>query len=102
MSDLVTVGNRLTIFTASGLPFRTDANPQFRLHVMQAGQVVLLPVTEIVPGDLLFNYDYMTWVPVTRVQVDFGGKHTVYDLTTSPIGDFIANGYADCVKACRL
>jgi hypothetical protein len=95
---VVTVYSKLTIYTDGGLPFRTDANPLFRLHVMVNGRIVLLPVTQIQPGDELFSYDKMAWVPVTGVTISYDGPHTVYDLTPSPLGDFIANGYADCPK----
>lgn len=98
--QVVTVYSQLTIYTDGGLPFRTDANPQFRLHVMVNGQIVFMPVTQIQSGDLLFNYDKMAWVPVTKVNASYNGPHIVYDLTDSPLGDFIANGYADCPKAC--
>jgi len=99
---VVTVYSQLTIFTASGLPFRTDANPFFRLHVMVNGQIVFKPVTEIQPGDMLYNFNERAWVQVTRVEVMYGAPHTVYDLTVSPLTDFIANGYADCPKACPM
>jgi len=101
---VVTVFNKLTIYTESGLPFKTDANPVFLLHVMRNGKISMIPVTEIHAGDLLFSYEEMRWVPVTRVDVTYGGQHTVYDLfINDPAYDFIVNGYADSgCKGCKL
>ncbi|TMI60980.1 hypothetical protein E6H16_07315, partial [Candidatus Bathyarchaeota archaeon] len=99
-AKIVTVDNSLVLHTTAPLPFRTDYNPRFRLHVLVNGTVILKPVTRIRTGDLLYNYDESKWVPVTKVDLEFGGNHTVYDLTTNPVTDFIANGYADCPKIC--
>lgn len=97
---VVNVNTQLTIYTMDGLPFRTDANPLFRLHVMVNGQIVFIPVTTIKPGDFLYNYNERAWVEVTNVTTTSGTPHIVYDITVGPLTDFIANGYADCPKAC--
>ena len=60
-------------------------------------------------GDLLYNYDHAKWVPITRVEISYGGSHVYYDLLTDPYLtvdrqylNFIANGYADpCNPICK-
>jgi RHS repeat-associated protein len=105
----VTVANSsLTIHTADGLPFRADANPLMKLWVLTSSGPVRTPITQIVPGNLIYNYDEQTWVRVTDVKTTYGGQNIVYDLITNPdststgqILEYIANGYPDCPTACK-
>jgi hypothetical protein len=99
----------LTLHTSAGLPFRADANPQMKLHVLVNGQPVLKPITEIQPGDRIYNWELQAWVTVTNVTVATGGQHTMYDLITNPqytssgaVLEYIANGYPDCSQPCKL
>jgi hypothetical protein len=103
----ITSDSLLTIHTSMGLPFRADANPMLKLHVLSSGVLSMKPITEIAPGDRIFNYDLNVWVVVTDVTIANGGQHTMYDLFTDPGGftlsttgslvlEYIANGYPDC------
>jgi len=105
----VTVDNMLTIYTEDGMPLRVDANPKLKFYVWTLNGPILKPVTDFQPGDLLYNYDHAKWVPITRVEISYGGSHVYYDLLTDPYLtvdrqylNFIANGYADpCNPICK-
>ncbi len=70
-----------------------------------------MPVTEIQPGDQIYNYDVRNWVTVTHTTIAFGGTHVMYDLVTDPSFtnsgsplEYIANGYPDCTvtTSCKV
>jgi hypothetical protein len=105
---VISTNSLLTLHTSAGLPFRADANPRMKLHVLVNGQPILKPITEIQPGDQIYNWDLQSWVDVTSVSVAYGGTHTMYDLVTDPllstsgaVLEYIANGYPDCPQACK-
>jgi len=107
---LVKVGNILTIYTGtSHVPLRVDANPELKFYVLTANGPVLIPVTTLQSGNLLYSYDSGRWVPITSVTVTYGGSHGYYDLGTNPMLNsngqylsFIANGIADpCTTGCK-
>ena len=91
------------------MPLRVDANPKLKFYVWTLNGPILKPVTDFQPGDLLYNYDHAKWVPITRVEISYGGSHVYYDLLTDPYLtvdrqylNFIANGYADpCNPICK-
>lgn len=47
---------------------------------------------QLAVGDSLFNPANGSWTLVTSIQVESGAYHWVYDVKTSPINDYIANG----------
>jgi hypothetical protein len=98
----------LTLHTSAGLPFRADANPKMKLHVLVDGRPVLEPITMIRSSDQIFNWDLQSWVTVISISLSYQGHHTMYDLVTDPLYtpsgavlEYIANGYPDCPQACK-
>jgi len=91
------VDTLLIIHTTYGEPLRIDANPLLWIHVQSStGEIGWMRATEIVPGDRLYNVYSGGWVAVTQVSLASGGQHLMFDLSTTPFGDYLANGYADC------
>jgi hypothetical protein len=92
--DLKTVvtNNMLIIYTASGIPLRTDASPTEVLWTRLKNQTSLwLPVTQLSVGDSLYTQN--GWITVLSIRLILGGPYTMYDLrTTAP---YFANGYLD-------
>ncbi len=88
----VKTGNMLIIHTASGTPFRVDANPAQTLWVKtSSGTIDWLSVTLIKPGDYLYTVN--GWTPVTSIEFAPAGNHVMYDITsTTP---YFADGYLD-------
>jgi hypothetical protein len=88
----VATNNMLVIHTASGQPFRVDANPRQTLWVKTSrGQIVWTPVTLIKVGDYLFTQN--GWTPVTSIEFAPSGNHIMYDIiSTAP---YFASGYLD-------
>ena len=87
----------LTIHTGYGEPLRIDANPRLWIHVqLSTGEVTWKRATMIVQGDMLYNQYAGGWVSVTAVSLAESGQHLMFDLKTTPFGDYLANGYADC------
>ena len=89
---VVSTTNMLIIHTASGAPFRVDANPHQTLWVKTSeGTIGWLPVTMIKVGDYLFTPN--GWTPVTSIEFAPGGNHAMYDIfATMP---YFADGYLD-------
>ena len=85
--------NMLIIRTASGTPFRVDANPRQTLWTMRAsdGTLQWLPVTQVQSGDHLLTPG--GWVTVTGIEFAPAGQHTMFDITASM--PYFAYGYLD-------
>jgi len=106
----ITVNSTLTIYTsAGGAPFRADANPRMKLWVLSPLGPVEKPITTIQQGDQIYNYDASAWVQVTDITITYGGLHSMYDLSITPdftsnglLLEYIANGYPDCYRACKM
>jgi len=91
--------NQIVISTGTGKPLIVDQNPAQELYVkLPDGTVTLMPVTELKVGYDLFDALSQTWVPVTGVHYENGGRHTMYDIYTTAPGNYIANGYLDPLK----
>ncbi len=91
------VDSLLTIHTIYREPLRIDANPNLWLQVQLAtGETTWKQATSISIGDRLYNHYAGGWVTVTTISLASGGQHLMYDLKTTPFGDYLANGYADC------
>jgi len=91
----VVTHNMLVINTASGQPFRVDANPKQTLWVKTIdGQIGWMPVTLIKVGDCLFTQN--GWTPVTSIEYAPLGNHIMYDIiSTAP---YFASGYLDPIR----
>jgi len=84
--------NMLIISTASGTPFRVDANPRQTLWVKTTdGTIGWVPVTQIEVGDSL--YTVHGWTPVTGKEFAPAGQHLMYDITSTV--PYFASGYLD-------
>jgi hypothetical protein len=89
---VVSTSNMLIIHTASGTPFRVDANPAQTLWVKTAGGTIgWLSVTLIKPGDYLYTAN--GWTPVTSIEFAPSGNHVMYDITSTL--PYFADGYLD-------
>jgi len=84
--------NMLIIRTASGTPFRVDANPRQTLWVKAPdGTMAWTSVTQIKPGDELFTPN--GWVKVTSIEFAPAGTHVMYDILAS--APYFVDGYLD-------
>ncbi len=96
----VQTDNLMIIHTSTGKPLIVDQNPAQKLEVMfPNGTWTELSVTQLQVGDYLFDATTQTWVPVTSIQYEKGGVHTMYDIYTDvPTLNYVANNYLDYVK----
>jgi hypothetical protein len=89
----------MTITTSNGRTLTTDQNPHQTLYVRLAnGTVTLLPVTQLKVGYSVFDAPTETWVAITSIEYHTGGQYIMYDIYTSPPGNYIANGILDPLK----
>ena len=69
----------MVIQTAHGKPLTVDQNSAQRVYVkLPNATVILLPVTQLVSGDNLFDALDQTWVPITSISYQNNG--TLYDV----------------------
>jgi hypothetical protein len=95
----VTTFNQMEIHTATGKPLIVDQNPAQKVYVkLPDGTVTLMSVTDLKIGYDLFDALSLTWTPITEINFQNGGTHTMYDIYTTTPGNYIANGYLDPVK----
>ena len=95
----VATDNQMVITTRTGKPLMVDQNPAQELYVLiPDGHWTLLPVTSLRVGYSLYDALDQSWVPITTIQYQNSGYHTMYDLYTTSPGSYIANGYLDPQK----
>ena len=101
LTRLVTVVtyDQMVISTSSGKPLIVDQNPVQRVYVqLSDGTVALLSVTDLQVGYKLFQPVSQTWVSITNIQYQNGGRHIMYDIYNTSPGNYLANGYLDPQK----
>ncbi|OLB68571.1 hypothetical protein AUI06_10625 [archaeon 13_2_20CM_2_52_21] len=97
--ETVVTSNQMVISTSTGKPLIVDQNPAQRLYAqLPDGMVALVSVTDLKVGYKLFQPLSQTWVPITNIQYQNSGIHTMYDIYTTAPGNYIANGYLDPLK----
>jgi hypothetical protein len=95
----VVTDNQMVIMTRTGKPLIVDQNPAQELYVLLPdGHSTLLPVTSLRVGYSLYDALGQSWVPITSIQYQNNGQHTMYDVYTTTPGSYIANGYLDPQK----
>jgi len=97
--ETVVTYNQMVISTSTGKPLIVDQNPAQRLYAqLPGGMVALVSVTDLQVGYKLFQPLSQTWISITNIQYQNSGIHTMYDVYTTPPGNYIANGYLDPLK----
>ncbi len=95
----VTTYNQMVIKTTTGKPLIVDQNPAQKVYTkLPNGAETLMSVTELKVGYDLFDATHQTWVPITQINYQNNGTHTMYDIYTTTPGNYIANDYLDPVK----
>ncbi len=95
----VVTNNTMTITTSVGQNLIVDQNPAQELYVLLPnGTQTVLSVTLLKVGYSLFNIPTLSWVPITSIKYQNGGKHLMYDIYNTSPGSYIANGYLDPQK----
>ena len=101
LTRLVTVVtyDQMIISTSTGKPLIVDQNPVQKVYVqLSDGTVALLSVTDLQVGYKLFQPVSQTWVSITNIQYQNGGRHIMYDIYNTSPGNYLANGYLDPQK----